>query len=37
MPKLPRNKRPLPPEPFPQPDPVPRKPLGLRPFPNPKE
>ena len=37
MPKLPRNKLPLPPGPFPQPEPPPWKPLGLRPFPPPQE
>ena len=37
MPKLPRDKLPLPPNPFPQPDPAPWKPLGLQRFPQPQE
>ena len=37
MPRLPRDKLPLPPKPFPQPDPAPWKPLGLQRFPQLKE
>ena len=37
MPRLPRQKLPLPPNPFPQPDPAPWKPLGLRLFLQPLE
>ena len=35
MPRLPRQKLPLPPKPYPQPEPAPWKPLGLHPFPQP--
>ena len=37
MPRLPRQKLPLPPKPYPQPEPAPWKPLGRHLFPQPHE
>lgn len=37
MPKLPKRQHPLPPKPYPQPEPAPWKPLGLHQYPQPQE